>query len=104
LRVEFRGSPGAGIPEDARLQAVAWVRADDGLVLRQDVLIASSQLRFERLSEEDAAEIGRELLNDRQRYGRRRRRGGGYSRGARIEAAGPQVPGTAAGDTATAME
>lgn len=80
LRVEFRGSPGAGVPEEARLQAVAWVRADDGLVLRQDVYIASSQLRFERLSEEEAAKVGRELLNDRRPHGWRRGGGPGYYR------------------------
>jgi hypothetical protein len=62
MRVEFRGSEESGIPEDARLQAVAWVRADDGLVLRQDLYISSSSLRFERLSDEKAAEVGRDLL------------------------------------------
>jgi hypothetical protein len=58
------------------LQAVAWVRADDGLVLRQDVYISGSQLRFERLSEDEAAEVGRILLLDRRRYGRIGRQGG----------------------------
>jgi hypothetical protein len=74
LRVEFRAQAGPGVPEEARLQAVAWVRADDGLVLRQDVYISGSQLRFERLSEDEAAEVGRRLLMDHRRYGRR---GGG---------------------------
>jgi hypothetical protein len=88
LKVEFRAAPGAGVPEEARLQAVAWVRADDGMVLRQDVYIASSQLRFERMTEEEAAEVGRELLMDRRRYGRWRGGRGGrppWARAAGIE-------------------
>jgi hypothetical protein len=76
LRVEFRAQSGPGVPEEARLQAVAWVRADDGLVLRQDVYVSGSQLRFERLSEEEAAEVGRTLLMDHRRYGQFGRRGG----------------------------
>lgn len=71
LRVEFRAAPGAGVPEESRLQAVAWVRAEDGLVLRQEVYIASSHLRFERLPEEEAALVGRDLLMDSRRFGRR---------------------------------
>ncbi|HYO23660.1 MAG TPA: hypothetical protein VEQ85_01800 [Lacipirellulaceae bacterium] len=62
MRVEFRGSGGPGVPEEARLQAVAWVRAEDGLVLRQDAYIGASKLRFERLAEEAAAAKGRQLL------------------------------------------
>jgi hypothetical protein len=76
LKVEFRSQAGPGVPEEARLQAVAWVRADDGLVLRQDVYMSGSQLRFERLSEEEAAEVGRQLLLDHRRFaGRGRGRG-----------------------------
>jgi hypothetical protein len=77
MRVEFRGSEESGVPEDARLQAVAWVRAEDGLVLRQDVYIASSSLRFDRLGEARAAEVGRVLLTQPVR----RRRGGRGGRG-----------------------
>jgi hypothetical protein len=76
LKVEFRAQAGPGVPEEARLQAIAWVRADDGLVLRQDVYISGSQLRFERLSEDEAAEVGRQLLLDQRRYGRYGRPGG----------------------------
>jgi hypothetical protein len=75
MRVEFRGQPAPGVPEEDRLQAVVWVRASDGLVLRQDVIIATSKLRFERLSDEEAAEVGKELLvrpdDERRRRGRR---------------------------------
>lgn len=74
MRVEFYGQPAPGVPEDARLQAIAWVRASDGLVLRQDVIISSSKLRFERLPEQEAAEVGKSLL-DRPGYGRGRRHG-----------------------------
>jgi hypothetical protein len=64
LRVEYRGSPGPGVPEEARLQAVALVRASDGLVLQQEVYIANSKLRFERLSNEEAVDIGRRMFSD----------------------------------------
>lgn len=77
MRVEYRGAPGAGISEEARLQAIAWVRARDGMVLRQDVFIATSQLRFERLPEKEADAIGKDLLaspvdEDRRGFGHRR--------------------------------
>lgn len=78
FRVEFRGPPVTGVPESARLQAVAWVKADDGTVLRQDVLIANSKLRFERLPDKEALDVHRELLDrgNKYRYGRF-----GYGRG-----------------------
>jgi hypothetical protein len=81
MRVEFRGQPAPGVPEDARLQAVAWVRASDGLVMRQDVMISTSKLRFERLSEEEAAEVGKKLLVRPEHERRRGRRGYGQGRG-----------------------
>jgi hypothetical protein len=62
MRLEFRGPPTPGIAEDSRLQAIAWVRADDGLVLRQDVLIGASQLRFERMADNEAKTVGEKLL------------------------------------------
>lgn len=83
LRVEFSGQPAPGVPEDARLQAIAWVRQSDGVVLRQDVLISSSKLRFDRLSEKEAAEQGALLLNrsrpDRRGRGDWRRSHGRHS-------------------------
>jgi hypothetical protein len=66
MRVEFSGPPAPGVPEEARLQAIAWVRESDGVVLRQDVLISSSRLRFERLPEDEAAEVGKVLLAPRR--------------------------------------
>ena len=87
MRVEFSGPPAPGVPDDARLQAIAWVRDSDGLVLRQDVLISSSKLRFERLPEEEALEQGNKLLADP--YHRRGRRGHGrYGK----RAGGPPPP------------
>ncbi len=47
------------------------------MVLRQDVIISTSKLRFERLSEKEAAEIDKSLLNPPGE----RRRGRGYRQG-----------------------
>lgn len=81
MRIDYRASPDPGVPEEARLQTTTWVRPDDGLVLRQDVFIANSKLRFERLSETEAAEVGRTLLTPppgrRRDYGRWRGGAGG---------------------------
>jgi hypothetical protein len=71
LRVEFRGSPGPGVTEEERLQAVALVRASDGTVLQQEVYIANSKLRFERLSDEEAVEVCRRMFADEGFGGRR---------------------------------
>jgi hypothetical protein len=72
MRVEFRGQPTPGVPEEDRLQAVAWVRPSDGLVLRQDVIINTSKLRFERMTPQEAMEIGKTLLQNPEdgRHGR----------------------------------
>jgi len=50
-------------------------------VLRQDVIISTSKLRFERLTEKEAAKVGKTLLNpqDQRQY----RRGYGRGRGRR---------------------
>jgi hypothetical protein len=80
MRVEYRGTASPGVPEESRLQAIAWVRAEDGLVLRHDVHIASSKLRFERLPDEEADKIGRELLAQPERRRGRGGRRGGWSR------------------------
>ena len=72
MRVEFSGPPAPGVPEDARLQAIAWVRQSDGVVLRQDVLISTSRLRFDRLPDEEALKQGNKLLADPNRHRRSR--------------------------------
>lgn len=109
MRVEFRGSEESGVPEDARLQAVAWVRAEDGLVLRQDVYISGSSLRFDRLSDERAAEVGRELLAQPRRGRRGGRRGEWRNRDgtprAQVAAGQPAATGSDAADaSATDVE
>lgn len=84
MRVEFSGQPAPGVPEEARLQAIAWVRASDGLVLRQDVIISTSKLRFERLTEDEAAKVGKELLvppEDGRQHKRHGMRGPGWRGG-----------------------
>jgi len=68
LRVEYRGRAGSGVNKNARLQAVSWVKKD-GTVLRYDVYIGGSELRFERLSESRSAEIGMELFERQLRQG-----------------------------------
>jgi hypothetical protein len=83
LRVEFSGPPAPGVPEDARLQAIAWVRQSDGVVLRQDVLISTSRLRFDRLPEEEAIKQGNKLLADPGFHGRGHRGRRGYGRPGR---------------------
>jgi hypothetical protein len=78
LRVEYRGTQGPGIPEEARLQAVAWVRPVDGLVLKQEVYVNNSTLTFVRLPDDRAAEVGRQLLTDRRNYPTGMLRGGSH--------------------------
>jgi hypothetical protein len=63
LRIEYRAMSRAGIPQEARLQAESWVDAS-GDVLRRDVFLGSSKLRFTRLDEEAAKKAGLELLKD----------------------------------------
>lgn len=89
MRVEFSGPPAPGVPEDARLQAIAWVRQSDGVVLRQDVLISTSRLRFDRLPDEEAVKQGNKLLSDPgyHRHGRGRRKGNWGHRGSRPDGA-----------------
>jgi len=62
LRIVYRSLPGPGVPEANRLQAVTWVEPKNGLVLRQDVYIANSKLRFERLPDDIASQIGLEFF------------------------------------------
>ncbi len=64
MRVEYRSVAGSGIPEQARIQGIAWVDPQSGDVLRRDVFLGSSKLRFERLSKEAAEEAGLMLFED----------------------------------------
>ena len=46
-RIEYRNLSAAGVASEHTLRAVVWV-ADDGTVLRQDVYLVNTKLRFER--------------------------------------------------------
>lgn len=63
LRVEYHGMIGSGISDKARLQAISWVEPT-GAVLRRDVFLGSSKLRFNRLSDTEANKIGQELFDE----------------------------------------
>ncbi|MEM9658700.1 MAG: hypothetical protein AAF961_10095, partial [Planctomycetota bacterium] len=62
MRVEFKCPQCPGVPPEGRLQAIAWVAPEDGTVMRQDVIIARSRLRFDRLSPQEAREAADQLL------------------------------------------
>jgi hypothetical protein len=81
FRVESLAPAVTGVPESARLQSVAWVKTDDGTVLRQDVFIANSKLRFERMSSEDAAAIHAKLEEETRAKYRQLERGPGSRHG-----------------------
>ena len=63
FRVEYQGVLGSGISDKARLQAISWVEPG-GTILRRDVFLGSSHLRFNRLSDAQADEIGQEFFGD----------------------------------------
>ncbi len=63
MKVEYHGMIGSGVSDKARLQAIAWVEPE-GAVLRREVFVGSSRLRFNRLSDEVAAKIGEELFEE----------------------------------------
>lgn len=75
LRIDYRGQASPGIPEDARLQAVAWVEPEAGEVLRQDVHVGQSKLRFVRLTDEEAFALSRQLFQRSYRRQKDRREG-----------------------------
>ena len=62
LRVDYMTITGSGIPEHARVQGVSWVDPTTGDVLRREVFVGNSKLRFERLSQEDTAAAGLKLF------------------------------------------
>jgi len=68
MRVEYHRRVGPGVNKDAQLQAIAWVK-QNGTVLRHDVFIGESELRFERLTNNKAAEIGVDLFEQQIRQG-----------------------------------
>jgi len=68
LRIEYRAMSRSGIPQEARLQAESWVDLS-GNVLRRDVYLGNSKLRFTRLADEAAKEAGVQLLKELIRTG-----------------------------------
>ena len=62
FRVEYRRVSGSSVPDKARLLAVSWVELHEGDVLRRDVYVGQSRLRFERVSDAEAEIIGAKLF------------------------------------------
>ena len=58
FRVEYRGLSGPGVQEETQRHAVCWVEPASGNVLRQDIYLANTKLRFERVPEAEAYRIG----------------------------------------------
>jgi len=61
-RIEYRDLSSAGVAADHTLRAVVWV-ADDGTVLRQDVFLMNTKLRFERRTDPKAIRLASNLLD-----------------------------------------
>ncbi len=61
MRVEYRSPIGSGVKKNTRLQAISWVDPE-GDVLRHDVFIGNTQMRFERLTKDKSAGIGAKLF------------------------------------------
>jgi hypothetical protein len=61
-RIEFRAMSPAGVAADNTLRAVVWV-GDDGTVLRQDLHLMDTKLRFERREEPHMLKLAEELLD-----------------------------------------
>jgi len=61
-KIEYRTLSSAGVTPDNTLRAVVWV-ADDGTVLRQDVVLMDARLRIERCMEPRMIKLARDLLD-----------------------------------------
>jgi hypothetical protein len=61
-KIEFRAMSPAGVAADNTLRAVVWV-GDDGTVLRQDLYLMDTKLRFERRDEPHMLKLAEELLD-----------------------------------------
>jgi len=64
MRVNYTAADGTGIPTNARVQGVSWVDPKTGDVLRRDVYVGESKLRFERMTRTDALAAGMKLFED----------------------------------------
>ena len=61
-KIEYREMSPAGVATDNTLRAVVWV-GDDGMVLRQDLHLMDTKLRFERRNEPHMLRLAEELLD-----------------------------------------
>ncbi len=61
-KIEYREMSPAGVAADNTLRAVVWV-SDDGTVLRQDLHLMATKLRFERRDEPHMLRLAEELLD-----------------------------------------
>jgi hypothetical protein len=61
-KIEYRAMSPAGVATDNTLRAVVWV-GDDGMVLRQDLHLMDTKLRFERRDEPHMIKLAEELLD-----------------------------------------
>ena len=64
MRVDYKSAMGSGIADQARTQGVSWVDPKTGDVLRRDVYLGESRLRFERLPKDAASTAGLKLFAD----------------------------------------
>ena len=64
MRVEYKSVAGSGIPEQAKTQGIAWVDPKTGDVLRRDIFLGNSKLRFVRLPKQAATAAGLKLFED----------------------------------------
>lgn len=61
-RIEYRTMSAAGVDSEHTLRSAAWV-ADDGSVLRHDLYLMNTRLRFVRRSDPDMIRLAKELLD-----------------------------------------
>jgi hypothetical protein len=61
-RIEYREMSAAGVASEQSQRASVWV-ADDGTVLRQDVFLINTKLRFERRTDPKAIQLANDLLD-----------------------------------------
>lgn len=65
-RVEYRLNDSAGLSTEQRVRARLWV-AEDGRVLRQEVRLMNTKLRFDRLPKAEAARLAEDRLDLKNR-------------------------------------
>ncbi len=60
--IEYRDLSSAGVAAEHTLRAAVWV-ADDGTVVRQDLYLMDTKLRFERRMDPQAIHMASKLLD-----------------------------------------